>query len=399
MNNENLNRLASLIARRREAVLSRWRNQVREMPSARKLDTPTLNDHMPGLLDELIAALESNPEQTIPQALAAESPAAHGLQRLEDAFDIEEVVAEYNILRGCIHDVADQNGISLQGKAFHTLNRVFDQAIGLAVQTFATRRARDVLHRREEYLSFVAHDLRTPLNAISLAGRVLERSLSPSDMPPDVSRMLKALRRNVMHLEKLVNKVIEENTHLSAEVGMKVERREIDLWTLVEGLIHDLDPVAGTASTRLINKVPDELAVYADASLLKRILQNLIANAIRHAPRGEIAIDARELANTGGVECTVTDNGTGIRVEFLDKIFEKGETEAGDADGRGLGLAIVKSLVEAHGGTVSVESTLGNGTTFRIILPAKRSAGLGSTGGHHVLDLREAMKAQCAAAQ
>jgi two-component system phosphate regulon sensor histidine kinase PhoR len=382
MNNENLKRLASLIALRRDAVLSRWRNQVREMPSARKLDTPTLNDHMPGLLDELIAALDSNLEQTIPQALAAESPAAHGLQRLEDAFDIEEVVAEYNILRGCIHDVADEDGISLQGKAFHTLNRVFDQAIGLALQTFATRRAQDVLHRREEYLAFVAHDLRTPLNAISLAGRVLERSLVPTQLQPEVERMLKALRRNVMHLEKLVGKVIEENSNLSAEAGMKLERRETDLWTLVEGLIHDLDPVAGTASARLVNKVPDELAVYADASLLKRIVQNLIANAIRHAPRGEIVVDARELSDASGVECTVADNGTGIRIEFLDRIFEKGETEAGDAEGKGLGLAIVKTLVEAHGGSVSVDSRLGKGASFRIFLPARRAAAVGSNGAH-----------------
>jgi len=391
MTNDNVQRLASLIALSREAVLSRWRNQVREIPSARNLDTPTLNDHMPGLLDELITALESDPELTIPQALAAESPAAHGLQRLEDAFDIEEVVAEYNILRGCIHDIADQNGISLQGKAFHTLNRVLDQAIGLALQTFATRRAQDVLNRREEYLAFVAHDLRTPLNAISLAGRVLERSLPPSELPPEVGRMLKALRRNVMHLEKLVSKVIEENTNLNTEVGMKLERRETDLWALVEGLIHDLGPVAGTVSARLVNEVPDELAVYADAGLLKRIIQNLIANAIRHAPRGEIVIAARELADAGGVECTVADNGTGIRVEFLDKIFEKGETEAGDADGKGLGLAIVKTLVEAHGGSVSVDSRLGKGASFRIFLPARRAAAVGSNGAHcqvrHVSEL------------
>jgi two-component system, OmpR family, phosphate regulon sensor histidine kinase PhoR len=371
----NLRRLASLIDQHREAVLARWRNQVRELPSARDLDTPTLNDHMPGLLEELIAALEWNPEVTIAEALATESPAAHGLQRLNDAFDIEEVVAEYNILRGCIHDLADENGVSLQGTAFHTINRVFDQAIGLALQTFATRRAQDVLERREEYLAFVAHDLRTPLNAISLAGRVLEKSLSPGEMGPEVGRMLGALRRNVIHLEKLVSKVIDENTNLGTEVGTKLERRDTELWALVEGLVHDLYPVAGTASTRLINNVPDELVVYADASLLKRIIQNLIGNAIHHTPRGEIVIEAREIPDRSGVECTVTDNGTGIREDFLAKIFEKGETADSDKDGRGLGLSIVKTFVEAHGGTVSVESKLGVGTTFRFFLPAKTARG------------------------
>jgi two-component system phosphate regulon sensor histidine kinase PhoR len=372
---EHLRRLAVLIQERRNDLLSRWRKQVREMPSARTLDNPTLNDHMPGLLDELSAALTRNPALTIPEALAGESPTAHGLQRLEDAFDIEEVVAEYNILRGCIHDIADENNVTLQGAAFHTINRVFDQAIGLAVETFASRRAQDVLARREEYLAFVAHDLRTPLNAISLAGRVLEQLLAPGETRADVARMLKALRRNVIHLEKLVGKVLEENSNLKTEVGIRLERRETELWALVEALIHDLDPVAGTASTRLINSVPDELVAYADASLLKRIFQNLIANAIKHTPRGDIVIDARELADHGGVECTVTDNGMGIDPEFLDRIFEKGETESDDGEGKGLGLAIVKMFIEAHGGKVFVESELGKGATFRFSLPARRAAG------------------------
>src|SRR5687767_15912054 len=105
------------------------------------------------------------------------SPPAHGLQRVQDGFDIEEVVAEYNILRGCIHDLAQANGLALQGEPFRILNRVLDGAIGLAVKTFAAERALEVRSRREEYLSFVAHDLRTPLNAISLATGVLELAL------------------------------------------------------------------------------------------------------------------------------------------------------------------------------------------------------------------------------
>lgn len=378
MTPDHLNRLALLINEQRADVLSRWRKQVRELPSASALDNPTLNDHMPGLLDELTGALVRNPGLTIPQALAGQSPTAHGLQRLEEAFDIEEVVAEYNILRGCIHDLADENNVSLQGAAFHTINRVFDQAIGLALQTFATRRAQDVLQRREEYLAFVAHDLRTPLSAISLAGRVLEQLLAPVEARPEVGRMLKALRRNVIHLEKLVSKVIDENTNLKTEVGITLERRQTEIWALVEGLIHDLDPVAGTASTRLINSIPDELLAYADASLLKRIFQNLIANAIKHTPRGEIVIDAREVADHSGVECTVTDNGTGIEADFIGRVFEKGETDSSDTEGRGLGLAIVKTFIEAHGGTVSVESKSGHGSTFRFFLPAERA--LDNTG-------------------
>lgn len=368
MTNNALEQLAALVKQERQALLARWRGQVRQLPSAQLLDVPTLNDHIPELLDELAAALESPSDKTIPEALS-ESPPAHGLQRLQAAFDIEEVVAEYNILRACIHDLADENGVTLQGKPFHIINRVFDRAIGLALETYATQRALEVQRRREEYLAFVAHDLRTPLNAISLAGRVLERALAGHGA--ETAQMLNALRRNVRHLEGLVAKVLEENTNLQTEIGIKLERREFDLWPLIEALIHDLHPVAGTNSTQLINKVPEDLVVYADAGLLTRIFQNLIANAIKYTPRGEVIVGARELQADGAVECWVSDNGAGIPEELLEKSFDKGETDPDNADGMGLGLAIVKTFTEAHGGNVKVESKEGVGSTFRFSLPAK----------------------------
>lgn len=369
MANNDLDKLATLIQQQRDAMLIRWRLQVRQLPSAKHLDTPTLNDHIPDFLDELAFALRQHSTETIAQALGESSPPAHGQQRVEDGFDIAEVVAEYNILRGCIHDLADTNGLVLQGQAFHILNRVLDGAIGMAVQTYATQQALEVQQRREEYLSFVAHDLRTPLNAIALATRVLEMSLP--QRTPETSQMLKTLRRNVQHLEGLVGKVIEENTNLQTEVGVKLERRELDLWPLVESLIHDLHPVAGTSSTRLINHVPDDLVVFADASLLRRVFQNLIANSIKYTPRGEINIGADCQTKDGAVECWVSDNGTGIEPERLDKVFDKLETDHLHDGGLGLGLTIVKTFVEAHGGKVSVTSQLGQGATFRFTLPPR----------------------------
>lgn len=365
-----MSQVAALIKQEREVLLASWRQQLRQLPSARNLDVPTLNDHIPALLDELAAALESRSEQTIPQALLESSPPAHGLQRLQDAFDIEEVVAEYNILRGCIHDLATDHGLQLQGQPFHIINRVLDHAIGLALQTYATQRAQEVQQRREEYLAFVAHDLRTPLNAIALAERMLEKKLQDG-ASAETAQMSKTLRRNVQQLEGLVGKILEENANLQTESGVKLERREFDLWPLVEALIHDLHPMAGAASTQLVNRVPDDLVVYADASLLKRVFQNLIANAIRYTPRGQVLIGAGERAE-GLIECSVSDNGTGIAEQLLEKVFDKGETDAENAGETGLGLAIVKTFTEAHGGTVTVESKQGVGSTFRFTLPTRR---------------------------
>ncbi|WP_287128290.1 sensor histidine kinase [Candidatus Cyanaurora vandensis] len=369
-----VDKLAVLIKQERDALLSRWRQQVKELPAARDLDAPTLNDHLPDLIDELAAALQVRSDETIPEALAERSPPAHGLQRIQDGFDIEEVVAEYNILRGCIHDLADANGLRLQGKSFHILNRVLDGAIGLAVQTYATQQAKDVQQRREEYLAFVAHDLRNPLNAISLATSILERKLPERGASAESVQMLKTLRRNVAHLDGLIGKVIEENTHLLSQTGIKLERRVLDLWPLVEALIQDVHPVAGTASTQMLNEVPGDLVVYADASALRRVFQNLIANAILYTPGGEVIIGARELDAKGAVEGWVSDNGAGIPQERLDKVFDKLETDPQKEGGLGLGLAIVKTFIEAHDGKVAVESKEGLGSKFRFTLPAGKAA-------------------------
>jgi two-component system, OmpR family, phosphate regulon sensor histidine kinase PhoR len=366
-------RLAALVTQHRDELLARWRRIVRALPSARQLDIPTLNDHIPGLLDELASALGSDTNQTIAEAVSEGCSPAHGLQRVQDAFDIEEVVAEYNILRGCIHDLGDENGVNLQGRPFHILNQIFDHAIGVALQTYATKRALDVQRRREEYLAFVTHDLRTPLNAISLAGKVLEKMFAEQGSA-ETNRMFNALRRSVKQLEALVGKVLEENTNLQTEVGIHLERRELDLWPLVEGLIHDLHPVAGTSSTQLINQIPDDTVVFADAGLLRRVFQNLIANAIKYTPRGTITIGARDLGEEGAVECWVSDDGAGVPQALLEKIFEKGETDPDRAGGTGLGLTIVKTFTEAHGGRVTGESEEGVGSTFRFTLPNKSNA-------------------------
>lgn len=366
-----LEKLAGLIEREREALLVQWRQQVCQLPGAQALDAPTLDDHVPELLDELVAAFRQVSDETIPESVLDGTPPAHGRQRLQDGFDIVEVVAEYNILRGVLNDFAEHNHVGLRGRAYHIVNRMFDDAIGVAVQTFATQQALDVQRRREEYLAFVAHDLRTPLNAISLAAQTLTRGLVGRDPSPEIARMLKTLQRNGRRLEELVDGVLKESDHVGTEAGVRVVAREFDLWPLVESVVRDLQPVAETAATRVINSVPDDLITYGDAGLVRRVLQNLIANAINFSPRGEVTVEARATDAHGGIECWVRDNGAGISADRLETIFDKGETDSEEEGASGLGLPIVKAFVEAHGGEVTVESQEGKGSTLRFTLPGR----------------------------
>jgi two-component system, OmpR family, phosphate regulon sensor histidine kinase PhoR len=376
-----LNELAALIRQQRDALLSSWQQQVKQLPSARNLDAPTLNDHIPQLLDELADALKSRSDQTIQEALAKGSPPVHGLVRFREGYDIEEVVAEYNILRQCVHDLAKNRGLSLEGESFHIMNDVLDRAIGLAVQTYATERALELQKRREEYLAFVAHDLRTPLNAVAVVASGLEETFRDRNAREDTEWMLESLRRNVKQLQGLVEKIIQENTNLCTESSIKLERREFDLWPLAEALIYDLRPLAKTSGTQLVNEVPHHLVVYADASLLKRVFQNLISNAVRHTPHGRVVLGARESTSDGTVECWVMDDGAGISRDKLERIFDELESDSADGSGLGLGLAIIKRFVEAHGGRVNVESRQGLGSKFHFTLPMKDEREQSTTQG------------------
>ena len=367
-----LDKLAVELLEGRDALLVRWREQVRALPSAKKLDVPTLNDHIPGWIVELASTLKKSAELQSPNDPGfVVSPLAHGLQRFEDGFDIEEVVAEYNILRDCVHEIAEGDDVDLRGKARRVVNRVFDNAIAAAVKAFAESQAREVQRRRAEHLAFVAHDLRTPLSAITFSAHILEQRL-PERNDPETARLLKTLVRNAKQLDVLVSNVLKENTHMLTELGVAIERRVFDLWPMVETLVQDIQPLAAKTATRLVNQVPDDLDVCADAGLLRRILQNLISNAIAYSPGGEVTIGARDPGSGEPVECWVTDNGTGIARERLGKVFEVLETDP-NRDGVGLGLAIVKTFVEAHDGKVTVESVQGQGSTFRFTLPRSAS--------------------------
>ena len=364
---KNLRQLATAILEERDKVLLRWREQVRVLPSARNLDLPALNDHIPGWIAELAACMLTVSEEPEGAAVAS-SPMAHGLQRFEDGFDIQEVVLEYNILRDCMHELAERHGVALIGPARRFVDRVFDDAIGSAVKAFAESQAREVQRRRTEYLAFVAHDLRTPLSAITFSAYLLEERMGREGIDAELARLLKILGRNTRQLEALVGNVLIENTHLLTELGVKLERRKFDLWPMVETLVQDLQPIATKAGTHMVNQIPDDLDVNADANLLRRVLQNLITNAVAYSPGGHVTIGARDPGAGQPIECWVTDDGAGIPRDRMEKIFELLETDP-KRDGVGLGLAIVKTFVEAHDGTVSVESVEGQGSTFRFTLP------------------------------
>ena len=368
MSTENLYELATLIRRERDTLLAEWRHEVRQLSVARKLDEPTLNDHIPDLLEELACELEACSEGSMIEGLK-ENPVTHGLDRLRLGFDVEEVVGEYNALRGVIQDLIERHDLRLRGAVNRIINRVIDVSIGLAVKTYAAQKALEIQQRREEHLTFVAHDLRSPLAAIAMAARLLVDTLPDAERDERAAMLLETMHRNVTRLNSLVVKVVQEEATLKTQVNERVERREVNLRELVEGLVKDLRPLTDASGLKLVNDIPEGMISFADQGMLSLVFQNLISNAIDYTPNGRVIVGAKAAEGSAAVECWVADDGAGIPADRLDKVFDKLETDPDKKGGMGLGLAIVKQFVEAHGGLVSVESEPGRGSTFRFTIP------------------------------
>ena len=361
--------LAAVLREHKTTLIASWQNAVCELPGAAHLDGPALRDHIPQFIDEMIGAIARRDDEVASGGPG--SPVEHGQQRLAVGFDIKEVVIEYNALRGAVHDVAEGADLRLGADDCRVVNHIIDDAIAWAVDTFAREQSAERQRRREEYFAFIAHDIRTPLNAISLTADLLAEDLSPQS--PDAAEMLRALQRNVRRIEELIRCIMADEKHFEAEEAFRPVRREIDLWPLVHRLLQDVRPVTEAAHVRTTNVVPRQLTLDADAGLLARALQNLVGNAVKFAPGGEIEIGAREVERA--VECWVRDDGAGIAPERLGRIFEKRETDPDPARaGSGFGLAILKQIVEAHGGAIAVESQPGSGSTFRFTIPAQPRA-------------------------
>src|SRR5262249_5375427 len=213
-------------------------------------------------------------------------------------------------------------------------------------------------------MSFVMHDLRTPLSAMHMVGQILENSIAPDAKTQRVQSMLSLLHRNSERVNALLKMATQEQHNIAANTieELKVEPREFDLWPLVESLVHDFRPLSESTSIQIVNVVPTDFVVFADAVLLNQVFQNLLSNAIKYTKTGQIAIGAEYEGKHA--RCWVQDTGVGIPADLLGKVFEKFITDPEKRGGQGLGLAIVKQIVEAHRGTVAVQSTSGEGSKF-----------------------------------
>jgi signal transduction histidine kinase len=221
---------------------------------------------------------------------------------------------------------------------------------------------------RRDFVANVSHELKTPLTSISGYAETL---LADQPDPATSTRFLGVIIDNARRMQRLVDSLLDLSR---IEAGTwRPEREMFDLGTAVREAWIPLAERAGRRRVSLATEIGDEArTITADPGALDQVLRNLLENAIRYAPDGSsIVVEAR--VEGEGIAITVADAGAGIPREHLPRIFERfyraDPSRSRDEGGTGLGLAIVRHLVEGHGGRVSAESTLGEGTRITCWFP------------------------------
>ena len=215
--------------------------------------------------------------------------------------------------------------------------------------------------QRRRLLADISHELRTPLTVIQ--GNL--EGLLDGIYQPDATR-LESLLEETQVMSRLIDDL---RTLADAESGtLKLQREPTDLSLLVNEVIASFRGQAQSAGVSLMTEAsPDLPLIEIDPARIRQVLTNLIANALRYTGSGG-SIHVRCESKDKVVEVTVSDTGRGIAPQDVPHIFER-YTKSSDSRGSGLGLAIVKDLVEAHGGTITAQSQIGQGTSIAFTLP------------------------------
>jgi signal transduction histidine kinase len=234
----------------------------------------------------------------------------------------------------------------------------------------ANRRLEEYNRLKAEFVANMSHELRTPLTAI--IGFVQLAQLSDGDnVPPQYARAFERILRNGKHLLALIDDVLDI---AKIEAGrMRLHREHFDLAEVVQAAFGELQSLARQKGLDYRLRVEGELPLaFSDPLRVRQIVYNLLSNAIKFTPGGGVEA-ALVPGEDGWCRFQVRDTGVGIEPKAMDLIFERFRQVDGSmsrlAGGAGLGLSIVRQIVELLGGTIAVDSTVGEGSVFTVLLP------------------------------
>ncbi|TAK15421.1 MAG: hybrid sensor histidine kinase/response regulator [Acidobacteria bacterium] len=246
---------------------------------------------------------------------------------------------------------------------------------------------RDISERREvdrmksEFVSVVSHELRTPLTSVRGALQIVLDD-PPAFRDPDHEPLLQIALKNCERLIRIINDILDVSKIEAGQVQLKLV--PCDAADIVRSSLEVSGEMARAAGVRIVVEAPERPAlIRVDPDRFAQVLTNLVSNAIKFSPAGGVVTVTTHLGQRG-VSISVRDHGPGIAVSDIPRLFSKFKQLDSSATrargGSGLGLAIAKALIEEHGGTISVESVVGQGSVFTLQVPYAESLERAPTG-------------------
>ena len=233
------------------------------------------------------------------------------------------------------------------------------------------QKAENASKMKSLFLANMSHEIRTPLNAIEGFSRVIVET----DSPEDRMKFFEIIESNNNRLQSLVNEILDLSRVESGEIVMKKAETDLnELCTSIKNLFKFRCP--DTVKLEW-SKPLMPVTFNTDANRLTQVFSNLISNALKHTSSGSISYGYKVVDDGQKIEFYVKDTGSGIAKEDIDHIFETYVSRDAETskNGYGLGLPLCKIIVEKLGGTISVESEVGNGSTFTFVMPFEGTIG------------------------
>ena len=232
------------------------------------------------------------------------------------------------------------------------------------------QKAEQASRMKSLFLANMSHEIRTPLNAIEGFSRVM----AETDSPEERMKYMEIVESNNARLMSLIDDILDFSRVEAGEISIK--KSMTDLNELCRSL-RNIFKFRCSESVEMIWNQPNmKVTLNTDANRITQVFSNLISNSLKHTSKGSISYGYQLINDGTEVEFFVTDTGSGIAAEDLNSIFDTYMSrDAESQKGYGLGLALCKTIVEKMGGHIKVHSKLGEGSTFRFVLPFEGTIG------------------------